>query len=83
MAKKPGFSDIADLPENKRIELIGAHANVPGKIIAFIVEDDAKADRYVKKIRNRYPNVIELDRHPNVPIDGVITVRVGLPQSEN
>lgn len=84
--KKPKYMDLADLPENKRIQAIGEIAN-SGKVVTFIVDTEgkdgnAKADRYMKKIKSRFPNVIELGRFPG-PVDDVITIKIGLPESEN
>lgn len=79
--KKPRYADLADLPENKRIQIIGERA-MKGEVIAFVVEDDRKADRYLKKIANRFPKIVQLARVPG-PIEGAVTVKVGLPETEN
>jgi hypothetical protein len=48
-----GYADLADLPEDDRIGIIGRTAE-SGKRVAFIVEDDAKADRYIEKLTKRF-----------------------------
>lgn len=49
MSRKPVFADLADLPEDVRIDAIG-RAAASGKKVAFIVEDTTKADRYIRKL---------------------------------
>lgn len=74
---KPPYLDLADLPENDRITAIGNMA-MTGKVVAFIVEDDEKADRYLTKLRAKFPKVVEVERLPNVPIKDVVSIKVGL-----
>lgn len=47
------FSDLADLPEDERIAIIGRTAE-GGKRVAFVVEDDEKANRYIEKLTKRF-----------------------------
>jgi hypothetical protein len=47
------YADLADMPEDDRIAIIGQTAE-GGKRVAFIVEDDAKADRYIEKLTKRF-----------------------------
>jgi hypothetical protein len=51
MAK--AFADLADLPEDDRIAIIGRTAE-SGQRVAFVVEDHAKADRYIAKLTSRF-----------------------------
>jgi len=47
--KKPGYADLADLPENKRIDIIGKLVTDEKKTINVVVDDDGKkVDRYAK-----------------------------------
>jgi hypothetical protein len=71
------YADIADLPEDQRIVVIGNMA-MTGKIVAFIVDDNEKANRYLRKLREKFPMVVEVDRLPDVPIKNVVSVKVGL-----
>ena len=52
------FSDLADLPEDERVAIIGRTAE-SGNRVAFIVEDDAKAHRYMTKLTQRFNVVVE------------------------
>ena len=45
---------------------------------AFVVEDDVKADRYVKKLQERFPGIRVIDRFKG-PVPGTIAVRVSGP----
>lgn len=47
-------------------------------VIGFIVEDHAKADRYVKKLREKFPTIRIIDRFDG-PVANTVTVRVGPP----
>ena len=47
------YADLADMPEDDRIAIIGRAAE-GGQRVAFIVEDDAKADRYIEKLTKRF-----------------------------
>jgi predicted DNA repair protein MutK len=57
MTKKPAFADIAGLPEDDRIDIIGHNAVTHKKVVGFIVEDDAKADRYLQKLTAKFPGI--------------------------
>jgi hypothetical protein len=67
------FADLADLPEDDRIAMIGKAAS-NGALVGFFVDDDAKADRYIDKLVNRF-KVKVIDRHAG-PANTVL-VRVG------
>ena len=79
------FADIADHDEDTRIDMIGK-ATMSGKptsaekplIIGFVVEDHTKADRYVKKLQEKFPTIRIIDRFDG-PIANTVTVRVGPP----
>lgn len=51
------YADIANLPEDRRIDLIGHRAIDHKKVVNFIVEDDAKANRYVQKLQAKFPTI--------------------------
>lgn len=69
-----GFADLADLPEDDRIRIIGERAE-GGEIVAFIVDDDEKADRYVMKLLAHFKvNVTQRMPWPGTP--GAVLVRV-------
>lgn len=75
MREGPPFLDAYNLTEDQRIVAIGTAA-AGGKDIAFIVEQDGeKADRYIKKLKEKYPD-LEVTFRGNGPILGVETVKV-------
>jgi len=58
----PTFSDFSKLPEDDRIDIIGKAVMSMGLTTAFVVDDDAKADRYMQKLKDRFPGIRELVR---------------------
>ena len=79
------YADIADFDEDTRIEMIGKAVMSGPKsssdkpvMVAFVVEDDAKADRYIKKLQKKFPGIRVIDRFAG-PVPETITVRVGAP----
>lgn len=77
MAK--AFADLADLPEDERIAIIGQTAEA-GQIVGFFVDDDLKADRYIKKLLAGY-RVRVVERAANVLVKGTVFVKVGPAES--
>lgn len=71
--KKPRWKDLADGPEHERIAIIGQHVMM-GEVVGFFVDDDAKADRYIKKLLRAFPQVIVESRSPGP--SGSVLVRV-------
>jgi hypothetical protein len=69
------FADLADLPEDERITAIAAAA-VAGNVVGFVVEDDAKADRYTRKL-GAYPVRIVDRKHFTLKGHDMVMVRVG------
>lgn len=65
--KKPLYADLADLPEDERINIIGRTAE-SGKRVAFIVENDTKADRYIEKLTSRFK--VSVAKRLDGPIKG-------------
>ena len=74
----PVYADLADLAEDDRIATVGAHAQA-GALVGFVVEDDAKADRYLTKLHARY-RIRVVARGPG-PIADSILVRIGPAES--
>ena len=54
--RKPVFADLHSLTEDQRIDLVG-RCVMMGQTTGFLVEDDEKADRYIKKLTERFPGV--------------------------
>jgi len=79
--KKSTYTDLADLEEDKRIERIG-DAVITGKIVAFVVDAEgangqAKADRYLAKLKKMFPAIRVVKRFDGPVID-TVTVKVSL-----
>lgn len=77
IATGPKWADLAGKDEDTRIRIIGETA-AAGKIVGVCLEKDRpeKVERYVRKITERYPTVVELSRVDG-PIAGVITIKFG------
>lgn len=78
MTPLEGYADLADLPEDERIDIIGRMAS-HGKVVGVFVDDDVKADRYIDKLVTRYPVRI-VDRGPGITA-GTVMFRVGPKES--
>ena len=86
MIMAPKYADLYSMTEDERIDFIGRSVmNTPATstdkpvMNAFIVEDDAKADRYIEKLRAKFPGIRVIDRLDG-PVRGLhVTVRVGPP----
>lgn len=79
------FADLADLPEDQRIEAIGrltmeGPASSTDKPImnGFIVETPSKAARYIAKLKEQFPGIRIIDQNPG-PLAGTVLVRIGPP----
>lgn len=71
-----GYSDLADLPEDERIQIIGESA-MAGNIIGIAIDDDdRKVRRYLKKLLKRFPGIRHIDTKPGI-VPGTVIVRVG------
>jgi hypothetical protein len=73
-----GYADIADLPEDERITIIGRQAE--RKIVGFFVDDDEKADRYIDKLIQRF-KIRVIERVPNLLVKNTVFVKVGPAES--
>lgn len=75
MTKRPIYRDMGDESEDERILAIG-NAVMRGHKVAFITDDEpGKPERYIAKLRKRFPSLIVLDQLKG-PIAGTVTVRV-------
>ena len=70
------YADLASLPEDDRIALIGeaARQNIVG--VCLEKNDPAKIARYIQKVTDRYPDVKLLDQFDG-PTYLVKTLRFG------
>ena len=79
------LADLKRLPENERIDVIGRTVmpEVPSSaispvIVSFIVESDAKANRYIGKLQRAFPGIRVFERRGGFAA-GTIMVRVSGP----
>lgn len=76
MVVKPfAYADLADLPEEERISIIGYRVQELGEVVAFVVEDNEKADRYIRKLLLDF-NVRVVERGAG-PVASTVYVKVG------
>lgn len=73
-----GYADLSPLSEGKRIETIGDAAMRLRKTVGFVVDTDAIADRYIAKLKEKFPGIVILAKL-NGPVKNVVTVKVGPP----
>lgn len=73
--------DLGGTGEDERIGIIGDTA-MRGTVVAFVVEDNEKADRYVAKLADQFPAVQIIDRFVG-PLANTVTVRVSGPKRFN
>lgn len=76
----PPYVDVADLPEDKRIELIGKQIT-DGKTIGFFVDVEgadgmAKADRYIAKLLSWVPDLVVTHKALFSDVPNVVLVKV-------
>lgn len=80
---KPQYADLGDMEEDRRIAIIGDAVMRLGKTAAFIMDADAgKADRYIAKLKAKFPSIVVLARF-NGPVPGTVSVKVGPPVAQN
>jgi hypothetical protein len=68
-----GYADLFHLHEDARIEIIGQKAE-QGERVGFFVDDDAKADRYIKKLTERFR--VEVAERKSDSVAGTTFVKV-------
>lgn len=82
------FMDLAAMNEDARIMAAGRAAQTQGKKVAVLVDSDAvagckgKADRYVRKLRERYPDLIVRIAGNLTPLSTVIEVSPKMSKKE-
>jgi hypothetical protein len=69
------YIDAFNLTEDQRCRLIAERVTA-GEVVGFMVETDAKADRYMRRIKKIEPRATETFRGPAV--EGVILVKLKL-----
>lgn len=71
----PPFLDVHDLAEDQRIDIIGHRVVDHKERVTFLVENNEKADRYMAKLKLKFPTLCEMERGPLVGAN-VIFVKV-------
>lgn len=80
--KPLGYADLATLPEDDRIALIGRMVTEQKKVIGITLEDDkAKIQRYCSKLLTRFPQLVIVSQLPGL-VPRTVFVKVG-PKPEN
>lgn len=71
------FADLGDLTEDDRIRSIGTTA-MNGHSVGIVIEkkEFAKIARYIRKVAERYPDIMCLERI-NGPGQSLVTLRFG------
>ena len=69
------YADLGDMEEDRRIALIGHRAVDHRESVAFVVEDFTKADRYMKKLKDKFPLIEEVERGKG-PTKNTVYVKV-------
>ena len=76
------FQDLHTKPENERIKIIGkAVMEGKHKTGAFVVEDNEKAKRYIRKLKMMFPDIL-VDGPFDGPTIGTVTVKIERPDDE-
>lgn len=78
----PKYRDLFHLSEDERVVAIAEEAiRNHGKIVGFLVDGDnydrGKADRYIKKLNEKYPQITILDKSPG-PVKDTVLIRVSI-----
>ena len=71
------YADLGDFDEDDRIRIIGEVVCQKHIIAAFVVENNKKADRYIKKLHKQFPNKITVIERGSGPVEGMVYVKVG------
>jgi len=75
------FKDVADYPEDERIRQIGEKAMREKLTVGFVTDaESGKADRYIRKLKERFPGIRVIDRGTG-PVDDTVWVKVGPPEN--
>lgn len=77
--KAAGYADLHNLTEDQRIDVMAAHVRKTGQPCLVVTDADAgKAERYIRKFRERHPDIAVLDDVPKIgPTTGARSFRIG------
>jgi hypothetical protein len=74
-----GYADLGDLDEDSRIEIIGRAVMEQRKTVAVVTDADlGKADRYIAKLKAKFPEIVVVARFKG-PVKDTVTIKVGPP----
>lgn len=75
--KPTGYADLHTLPEDERIDVMAAHVRKTGQQCLVVTDDDAgKAERYIRKFRERHIDIVVLDEPMPGPTKGARSFRI-------
>lgn len=78
---KPRFADLGSLSMEAQVQTIGIIITQTGKVCGAIVDDNAKADRFVAAMKQHFPDVHLQKR---APMHGnTILLRFGPPPHDS
>jgi len=73
------YADIADYDEDERIHQIGEKTMREKLVVGFITDSEkGKAERYVRKLQERFPGIRVLYQGDG-PVADTVLVKVGPP----
>ena len=76
---RPRYKDIADDPEDERIQKIGDMAMRGRKVVSFVTDSDpGKLDRYISKLESRFPGIRVIAKGEG-PVKDTVWAKVGPP----
>lgn len=70
------YLDMGDSTEDDRLAMIGHSAIVHKETVGFVVENTAKAKRYVERLKELFPTIRIVEQFP---FHEFIVVKVGPP----
>ena len=83
MSKPEAFIDTHRLEEDARIDLIGRTVMASKKTACFITDaDPGKADRYIRKLKKRFPGILILEVLKG-PVPNTVLVKVAPPNEQS
>ncbi len=81
-SKSKGYADLARLPEDERIDLIGRYVIETKQTVGVLTDsgrgDEGKPARYIDKFKKRFPS-IQIIGKENGPIKNTVCIRIGPP----
>lgn len=83
MKKQAAYLDLHAFEEDQRIDMIGRSVmNLQATVAVCVDDEPGKAERYERKLKERFPGIRVLDVS-NGPVPGVVTMRVAAPMPSN